>query len=289
MEPGVSQDLSDRQEHQPALRKSQMQFRKTEFKVHYMNEDDPRLEEQLKLVYQLSCKTLRYRNKGFWVKCCNTVVRNTEAFILGHPADQAIKLKDFFDGNFLTSEAAFVKFMKETLPTNDQGQLLFPTINMFHSSDRQVKVEHKVEEDGCLGKHGIDLELLEAEVNKIKLVTTELSAIKTDLEAGKAHFTRLTAKVGSLTTENDLLRRTVKVQAKEIDSLTKQVDDLEFKNAKLFERMAELENMSRVVYRKNSQLDFKVQLLLDEAVQRKPSLGRAIKLAQEIQGNKPPS
>lgn len=136
----------DREEHLQgvqASKKGQPKFQKTSFKAMYTDEADPDLEDKLKTIHGLSCKTIQHKNKGFWVLCCSSVIRNIEVGQLGHPQDQVIKLKEFFDNNDLTDEKSFISFMKRTLPRNEHGQVLVPQINMYHPIP-PMKIEEEI-------------------------------------------------------------------------------------------------------------------------------------------------
>lgn len=146
----LNKDGEDDETHAQLLKKTFSRFHMKEFVEIYVPATSPVLIDRLKLIYQVLLISKKNRKPLPWAKCCTSLERLNAKLCLGHPEDQMIDFREYFPKQLeILTEQAAMDIMLHLLPTNSQGYVLVPQINMKH---RDLNVQPEQPDDLTLAE-----------------------------------------------------------------------------------------------------------------------------------------
>ena len=141
------------QKNSKTNKKLEIKYHKpTESETVFLPSDHPSFISRLQQIYDLATSTIEARHVSKWAKCCRTMEKHGRVGQLGHPADQCQDFKMILQWNNIQNEEQFIVFMKNELPTRENGDFQLPQINMRHpGANNQLENQPEDPEPANLG------------------------------------------------------------------------------------------------------------------------------------------
>ena len=103
-----------------------------DYKTVFLPDEHSSFITRVQEIYSTAVKGVKGNNMPKWAKCCKTMGTKACFRALGHPSYEYEDLKTILVVNNIQNDTEFITFMRNTLPRDEDRNILLPQINMRH-------------------------------------------------------------------------------------------------------------------------------------------------------------
>lgn len=225
--------------------------------------------------YQVIESYKKHSKEAYWAKCCRTFIRNVGLEKLNHPRDQLQHVKQFIVVEKIHKEKDLMKYCLDNMPTDADGNVLVPQINMKHP---ELHVKREGHSDLSQPSYRMKEEEPPAKlppsheehfhINEEFKSDQFLGKRVTDLEAKAVHHSEQIVELNKKADKDKVIRETffgrVRQLQEDIDALKKERETEVLQYQFVVNMLDDKEKLIEELKQQVAELAFKVQVLSDD-------------------------